>query len=143
MRRQQFSKYVGSEVDPELARGIDAMAAGVRVPAIFKSARDCGNTDERTPPYRREAHPVGSPRARLEGRYGKRYGASGVREYVEQFFAGIEEDEISRVVRHSDSAAEGLVSDEPPPLLEDNMAPLDDDADQPGRGEDRGEMPDS
>ena len=52
----------------------------------------------------------------------------------------IEEDELSRAARHCDSAAEGLVSDEPPPLLEDDMAPLDDD--QLERGKDRGGIPD-
>ena len=67
------------------------------------------------------------------------YRGQGVRRSV---FAGIDADELSMVVRHCDSAAEGLVSDEPPLPLEDDMEPLEDDADQPGGGEDRGEMPD-
>ena len=74
--------------------------------------------------------------------YGQRYEATGVREYVDQSFAGVEEEGLSRVVRHCDSAAEGIFRDEPPLLLEDDMAPLDDDTDQPDRGEDSGEMPD-
>ena len=66
----------------------------------------------------------------------------GVREYVEQFFAGVEDGELSRVVRNFGSAAEGLVGDEPTLPLEDDMAPLGPDADQSQWGEDMGEMPD-
>ena len=51
--------------------------------------------------------------------------------YVGKFFAGIDADELSMVVRHCDIAAEDLVIGEPPLLLEDDMTPLDDDTDHP------------
>ena len=76
------------------------------------------------------------------GGYGQRYAATDVRGYADQFFAGVEESELSRVVRHCDAAAEGLVGEEPTLILEDDMAPLGPDADQAQRGEDLGGMPD-
>ena len=105
---------------------------GKRVPEIFKSEHEYGNTSERTPPYRPEEKPVEFLWARPKGGGGQRYEATGVREYVEQFSAGVEADDLSMVARQCDSAAEGLVVGAPPLLLEDDMAPLDDDADQPG-----------
>ena len=100
-----------------------------------------GNTTERTPPHPPEVQPVEFLWVRLTGGYGKRYESTGAREYVDQFPADVVEEELSRVVSHCDSAAECLVSEEPSLLLEDDVAPLGDDADQPGRGEDQGETP--
>ena len=74
--RQTFSKYVGSAMKPELARGIGAKE-GRRVPEIFKLANEYGNTVERTPLYRTEVHRTIFPCARLKGGYVKRYEASG------------------------------------------------------------------
>ena len=76
MRRQAFSKYVGSAGNPESARGIGDMD-GRRVPEIFKLAHGYGNTAERAPPYRPEVPPIEFHWCRLKGGHGKRYEASG------------------------------------------------------------------
>ena len=141
MRRQTFAKYVSGATKPELVRVIEAME-GKRVPEIFKIARQHGNTVERTPPYHPEVQPMEFLWAQLKGGYGQRYESTGVKEYVEAFFDGFCQSELSRVVSHCDRAAECLLGEEPQILLEDDMAPLDEDPDLSDDGADLGDMPD-
>ena len=115
MRRQTFGKYFGSSAKPELVHVIDAME-GKRPPVSLNWKKQYGDTADRAPPYRPEAHPVELlwARPRLKGGYGQRYEATGAGGRVDQFSAGVDADELSTVVRHCDIAAEGLARDEPP-----------------------------
>ena len=141
MRRETFAKYVGGETKPELGRVIEATEGG-RVPEIFKIARQNGGAVARTPPYHAEVHPMEFLRAQLKGGYGQIYGSTGVRGYVAAFFAGFCRSGLSRVVSHCDRDAEILLGAAPKILLEEDMAPLDEDADRSDADEDLGDMPD-
>ena len=141
MRRETFAKYVGGETKPELGRVIEATEGG-RVPEIFKIARQNGGAVERAPPCQPEVYPMEFIRAQLKGGYGQRYESNGVRGYVAAFFAGFFQSELSRVVSHCDRASESLLGDDPQILLEDDMDPLDVDADRSDADEDLGDMPD-
>ena len=80
--------------------------------------------------------------ARLEGGYDRAYAATGVRNYVETFFEGVIEADLTAIARHCGQAARDVAGGETSIVLDDDMAPEVEDAEFPLSGVENGEIPD-
>ena len=80
--------------------------------------------------------------ARLEGGYDRAYAATGVRNYVETFFEGVIEADLTAIARHFGQAARDVAGGETSVVLDDDVAPDVDAAEFPHSGEEGGDIPD-
>ena len=84
MCRGTLNTYIKNATKQALVLLIESIEAK-RAPGIFRVAKEYGNVDERTPPYRPEFQPMELIWARLKGGYDRAYEATGARNYAEWF----------------------------------------------------------
>ena len=103
---------------------------GRRAPEIPKVARRFENAVERTPPYHPELQPIEYSRAHGKAEYATRYEGDKVDEFMQRFFDCVPESELLKTVSHCDKVAARLQFPQVALVIDDDMAPEEEEGDE-------------